>query len=289
MKKNNRILVIVSLCLSTACNFSKSVSKDLMTGLSTTGDGLSANEVYISDGTNQLTDNAFVYGQVVYTNFENVDGFKVENGNIYPEMEVVVVTKAGDTVLQNSNLLGGKAIAALSANLNGNVILAAPIYSGTEYILKYTIRDTRGEGVFYSELELEIEKDPMVKLTENGLTLKEAYIFDRKSQTVVTSGEIFFENEVMIDLQGLNGYTPMNGNPSLGMSVLVTDAKGKLFLDLPDLLKGRFLTDAQIQKGLASTLKIAKGELANPIDWQVKVWDKNGDGEITVNAKVEVK
>lgn len=288
MKKNKRILTIGILSLFTACNFSKSVSKDLMTGLSTEGDGLSAGEVYISDETEKLTDNTFIYGQEIFTNFTNMDGFVVENGNIYPEMQVVLLSKAGDTILQNRNLLGGKALLAATATLNGNVILANPIHSGSEYILKYNIRDTKGDGAFSSELELELTKDPAIKIFEKGLTLKEAYIFDTAKRTVVTSGKIDFENKMLLDIQGLKGYALADENASLGMSVLVTDAKGKILLDFPDLLKNQALTIAQIQQGLGSTLKINKGEVANPINWQIKIWDKTGNSELLVKAKIEV-
>ncbi len=289
MKNRNQILTLAILGLITACNFSTSVSKDLMTGLSTKGDGLSADEVYISNGDDRITDNTFVYGNQVFTNFENMDGFVIENGKIYPEMQVVVVSKAGDTVLQNANLLGGKAIEGVSANLNGNVTLAAPIYSGDTYLVKYTVTDTKGDGVFTSELELELERDSKIKLNESGLSIKEAYLFNQENRTVITNGQIGFENNVLLDLQGLSGYELLNGSASLGMFVKVIDAKGKVILDLPDLLENRELTETQIQKGLGSTVIIQKGMLANPITWEVKVWDKNSGATLTVKTEVQVK
>ena len=289
MKNRNQILTLAILGLMTACNFSKSVSKDLMTGLSTEGNGLSADEVYISNGNQTVTDNTFVYGDQIFINFENVDGFVIENGNIYPEMQVVVVSKAGDTVLQNTNLLGGKAIEGISANLKGNVTLAAPIYSGDTYTVNYTITDTKGVGTFSSELELKLERDAKIKLNQSGLSLKEAYIFNQDNRTVITNGQIGFDNNILLDLQGLSGYKMLNERASLGMLVKVTDAKGKIILDLPDLLENRELTEAQIQTGLGSTIIINKGLLANPITWEVKVWDKYSGTTLTVKTEVQVK
>lgn len=289
MKNRNQILTLAILGLMTACNFSKSVSKDLMTGLSTEGNGLSADEVYISNGNQTVTDNTFVYGDQIFINFENVDGFVIENGNIYPEMQVVVVSKAGDTVLQNTNLLGGKAIEGISANLKGNVTLAAPIYSGDTYTVNYTITDTKGVGTFSSELELKLERDAKIKLNQSGLSLKEAYIFNQDNRTVITNGQIGFDNNILLDLQGLSGYKMLNERASLGMLVKVTDAKGKIILDLPDLLENRELTEAQIQTGLGSTIIINRGLLANPITWEVKVWDKYSGTTLTVKTEVQVK
>ena len=289
MKNRNQILTLAILGLMTACNFSKSVSKDLMTGLSTEGNGLSADEVYISNGNQTVTDNTFVYGDQIFINFENVDGFVIENGNIYPEMQVVVVSKAGDTVLQNTNLLGGKAIEGISANLKGNVTLAAPIYSGDTYTVNYTITDTKGVGTFSSELELKLERDAKIKLNPSGLSLKEAYIFNQDNRTVITNGQIGFDKNILLDLQGLGGYKMLSERASLGMLVKVTDAKGKIILDLPDLLENRELTETQIQTGLGSTIIINRGLLANPITWEVKVWDKYSGTTLTVKTEVQVK
>lgn len=280
MKKTSLILTILIATLFIACNFSSSLNKDFMTGLTTRGSGLSVEQVTISIEEDKVTDNTFLYGQEIFTNFEEMNGFTIENDTYYPEMEVVVMSKAGDTVLWNKNLLGGKGLDAKLKTLKGNVILATPIQSGMEYIVKYTITDTRGEGVFYSELELKLEKNPLIKQIKKGLSAKENYIFDQDKKTVITHGEISFDNNILFDFQSLSGYKSMNGNVDLGISAKVTDTKGVVILNLPDLLENRTLTESEIQKGLGSTLKIKKGVLANPILWQVKIWDKNSDAEL---------
>ncbi len=268
------------------CNFNQSVSKDLTTGLTTRGDGLSAKEVYIADGDGKVTDNTFLYGQKIYTNFVNMDGFVIENKQFFPEMQVLVLSKAGDTVLWNENMLGGKGLDASLRTLNGHVMLATPIQSGTEYTVVYTVSDTKSEAVFYSELELELKKDPNVRIKEEGLLAKETYIFNQDSRTVVTNGEIPFETNMLFDLQGLEGYEVVEGRTNLGMSAIVTDADGQIILNRPDLLANRTLTDAEVKKGLASTLRIKKGNVANPLKWKVEVWDKTNDDKITVEANV---
>ena len=71
-----RMSVITLLFISLiSCDFGKSVSMDLLTGLSTIGDGLTCDDVYISDGENKLNRNSFKYGEKFYLNFENIKGF----------------------------------------------------------------------------------------------------------------------------------------------------------------------------------------------------------------------
>lgn len=37
---------------------------------------------------------------------------------------------------------------------------------------------------------------------------------------------------------------------------------------------------------IQATLKLNKGRSVNPITWRVRLWDKNGDAEITATAKL---
>lgn len=289
MKTLKSILAITSIILFTACNFNKSVSKSLITGLSTKGNGLSVDEVYMTNGIDKLESNTLLYGQEIYTYFDNIEGFVVEDGKIFPDMQVVVLSKVGDTVLQNKNLLDGKGIKGTKAVLNGNVILAYPIYSDDEYTIKYTIIDTKGSGVFSSEFDLKLEKDPLIKIKEKGLSVKEAYIFNQNSRTIITNGKVDFNNTFLFDLHGLKGYKLANGKPNLGMSVKVTDSKGGVILDMENLLKNSFLTETQIKKGLGSTLKLSKGTLVNPLLWQVHIWDKNSDAELVAESEITVE
>lgn len=289
MKKISLVVVIALIAIFTACDFRKSVSTDLMTGLSTKGDGLSAKEVYVSNGEVKVKDNTFVYGQEIFTNFLNMDGFVVENNQFYPEMEVVVLSKAGDTIMSNRNLLGGKGLDANLKTLNGNLILATPIQSGTEYTVKYIVSDTKSDGVFSSELDFKLDKDPMVKINQKGLRIKEAYIFNQDTRKVITSGEIGLEENLLFDLQGLEGYSLNSARPNLGISVHVTDANDQTILKKEDLLGDRVLTEAEIKQGMGSTLKIRRGNLANPIKWEVRIWDKNSDTEVFAFASLNVK
>ncbi|WP_430907664.1 hypothetical protein [Maribacter sp. 2-571] len=289
MKTTAKITVIFGVGLLTACNFNQSVAKDLMTGLETRGNGLSANTVSITDGDADVADNTFLYGQKIFTNFEGMDGFLVENGKYYPEMGVAVISKQGDTVLKNEHILGGKGLDAALRTLTGNVTLATPIQTGNSYTVLYTITDTKGDGVFTSEFELDLKKDPVIKREEKGLTVKEAYIFDQDSKKVRVNGTIGFDNNVLLDVQGLEGYRMVDGKPNLGMSLNVTDEKGRTILNMNDLFENRPLKEADIKRGLGATLKVNKGATTEDVVWTVKIWDKNSDATVRLTAKVSIE
>ena len=82
-----------------SCQFAKSVNKDLITGMSTRGDGLSCNKVYLSDGENVIKRNTFLYGETYFVNFDGMEGFEGEGTGAFPNMQLVIVSEGGDTVM----------------------------------------------------------------------------------------------------------------------------------------------------------------------------------------------
>ena len=70
-----RDLVLISLLLTFySCNFAQSVEKDLQTGLTTRGKGLSCDKVYLSVGEEIIKRNAFIYGETFNVNSDGKKG-----------------------------------------------------------------------------------------------------------------------------------------------------------------------------------------------------------------------
>ena len=75
-----------------SCEFSKSVNINLISGLSTAGDGLSCSNVYLSIGENEIKRTTFTYGEIFYLNFNNIEGFKREEENVFPGMKLLIIS-----------------------------------------------------------------------------------------------------------------------------------------------------------------------------------------------------
>ena len=124
-----RMSVIILLLLTMiSCEFNKSVNKDLITGLTTKGDGLSCDNVYLSDGKNKINRNSFIYGEKFYLNFDNIEGFKKEGINVFPGLKLLILGTEGDTIMFNndlySNINNGVDISPLL--LQANITVAKP-------------------------------------------------------------------------------------------------------------------------------------------------------------------
>lgn len=110
--------------------------------------GLRIDTVFVSTEYEQPTANTFVYGQTFYTNFKGLNGFTLKDGDLYPDMEVYVLSKDGDTVLYENNLLGGLGQPRDLPALNGSLILANPIWSGESYTAFYRYMMPKGLAPF---------------------------------------------------------------------------------------------------------------------------------------------
>ena len=289
MKNNIYIYLALTSLLATACNFNVSVSKDFMTGITTKGNGIAADEVYLSDGTNGLKKRTFKYGEKIYTNFTNLSGFTIEDGVYYPIMNVLVISKKGDTLMNYADLYDGKAIDASDNTLNGHVILANPIKSNQEYTIQYEILDAGGDGSFSSEMDFEVLPDESIKIKKNGLDFDEVYIMNSDDGTVIADNTIEADQNVYLNFQGLTGYTTTKNTAEVGLKVTVTDDDGNIIIAEADIFKGQQVRIQDLEQGIASTIVMSPGRVNNPLTWEVEIWDKNSDAKLRAQTQITVK
>ena len=288
--KNFKILgALTAMVFATACNFNASYNKDFATGITTSGNGISAERVYLTDGENGLKTRNFRYGQKIYTNFENLEGFEIENGQYYPDMNVYVMSKKGDTILNFPDLYEGSPIDASINTLNGQVILADPIRSGEEYTINYQILDSKGSGSFSSKMDFKVKADESIKVTKSGLDFNEVYIINGETLEVITNNTMGPNKNVYFNFQGLSGYEVIGDEADLGLKVKVTDANGNIIVNEADVFDGQRVRVTDLKNGFASTLVMSTGRINNPLKWQVEVWDKNSDAKLNAVTEISVK
>ncbi|WP_350287125.1 hypothetical protein [uncultured Croceitalea sp.] len=288
MKNTKHILFVVAALGVLSCNLNDSSKIDYENAIETKSNGLSIDEVFISLEDQQPGENTFIYGQTFYTNFKGLNGFVFENGDFFPELDVYVVSKAGDTVMQSDRLFGGYGQPKDVPALNGSLILANPILSGEKYTAHYRLSDVKGGGEFFSKMEFELIKDPNISVVENGLTAKEVYLFDRMANRVISDGMVIAGRSLSLDFQFLADYQMPNGTIDLGMETSVVDSDGNIIVRNPDALKNTSYKKLEPGQAVQSTLTLSEGRFNNPLKWIVRIWDKNGSGEIEAAAEITV-
>lgn len=284
-----RDLVVASLLLTLySCNFAQSVEKDLLTGLTSRGNGLSCDQVYLSDGEDKIERNAFIYGETFYVNFDGMDGFEKEGEGVFPDMQLLVVGEQGDTALYRNDLYADyeDGIEYDPLQLYAEVTVADPMHSGGDYTLYVNIGDKRGDGTFKASLDFSVSRDDKIKVEGDQLSSKEIYLFSQDRGCTITDGSASFNETIYLLFEGLEGFSVQEGQIQMGLSMLVKDAEGNIILDESDLFgEGTFSYD-EVHTQVAPNLILTGTQIANPVSCVIRIWDKQGSAWISASTEL---
>ena len=285
------LLFLVAL---SGCQFSKSVKKDLISGLLTKGDSLSCDNVYLSVNNEKTERSTFVYGEEFLVNFSYPEGFKNDNGNVFPGMQLVVISKTGDTMLHSNDLYSDYAngMKQSPSLLSADIIVASPMKSMGEYTLHVNIWDKKGNGTFSAKLDFKVKSNEQIVAEANNVSYNEIYLFSKERDRVIPDNKIKFNENTYVIFEGLSGFKVENGMVYPGISLKGTDKEGSVILDFNDLfadysVSGLAATDFNSQ--VASHFILKGSEFKNPLHCELIIWDKKSDARIkaTVNLIVE--
>jgi hypothetical protein len=278
------------LIVINSCNFSQSVEKDLVTGLITRGNGLSCEEVYLSDGETIIKRNSFIYGETYYVNFAGMSGFERVGEGAFPEMQLVVVSDKGDTALYINDSYEGytDGIKDSPLVLHAQVTVADTIHSDGDYTLHVNIRDRKGEGTFRAEMEFDVLPNGKIILTGEQVTAREIYLFSQQKAHTITDGKAAFNENIYLLFEGLEGFAVESGQVHLGLSLLVKDADGNVILDEADLIGDVGMSYENVHEQLAPNFIFSGSEIANPVSCVVHIWDKRSSAWISATTEITV-
>jgi hypothetical protein len=289
--KRKDFLVLSLFIFVHPANLAQSVFKDLESGLTSMGKGLSCNQVYLSDGQQVTKRNVFIYGETYYVNYDGMHGFVREAGNAFPDMQILIVGEHGDTVLYINDLYAGytDGIGNDPLDLYAEITVAEPMHSGGDYTLHVDISDKRGDGSFRTSLDFSVLRDQRIEVESEQLTGREIYLFSQQTGQTITDGRTGFNETIYLLFEGLEGFVVQDGQVQLGMSMLVRDAEGNTILDQADLFGDAYQSHEDVHQQVASSLVLTGNQIANPVQFRVRIWDKNGPGWIRVVTELIVE
>jgi hypothetical protein len=275
------------LLVLNSCNFSKSVKKDLMSGLSSTGNNISCEDVYLTVNDERTTRNSFIYGETFFLNFSDVKGFAKENGNVFPGMNLVVVNPAGDTLMQTSDLMSkytdGMNYSPLL--LTADLTLATPIKSKAEYTAFVNIWDKKGEGTYRSKFDFKVRENDKMTIESSKVTYDEIYLFSQENDKVITDNKIKLNDNIYIIIEGLKGFNEANGMVFPGLTIKVTDSAKNAVLDSDDLFleySESGIAAIDLADRVSAHFSVQGTQSNNQLHCELTVWDKKSDAKIKV-------
>jgi hypothetical protein len=288
------LTLLMTVVILTGCQFSKSVKKDLISGLLTTGDGLSCDNVYLTVDSVRRELPAFTFGEKISLNFNNIEGFKKENGAVFPGMKIYVISTAGDTVLNTDDLYseykGGVTLSPLL--LLADLTVASPIRSNNEYSLHVNIWDKKSTGKFNAKLNFKVTPNRFLNIESNIVKYDEIYLFSKERGKVIPGNNIRSGENTYIIFEGLSGFKAENGNVNPGLSLKATDSEGKIVLSFDDLFaeySADGLTLDDFNNRVSSHFNLNGIELKNPLHCELVIWDKKSPARLKASADLVVK
>jgi len=293
MKFKIAYVLMISLAFI-SCDFRKSVNKDLITGLITKGNGLSCEEVYLSIDEEKTDRTIFIYGEIFYLNFSNMEGFSKVDKNIYPGMVMWVTDEAGDTIFQTedmySNYLNGMNTSPLV--LRANLTVGTPMHSNHKYIVSVKIWDKKDEGTFTAELPFTIIENEKINIEKNNISYDEIYLYSVDRNKAITDGMMSFNETAYLIFEGLSGFTEENGNVFPGLKFLATDSSKNIIMDYADLFESYAETgigSEDFKTQFYVTIKFTEGVINNPIHCETLLSDKKSNSNLKVTTNLNVQ
>lgn len=287
----NLTVITLSMFALFSCEFKKSVNKDLITGLTTQGDGLSCENVYLSNGEQKLSRNSFTYGEKFYLNFENIDGFQKPEDHVFPGMQLFIISQAGDTVLKENDLYAsyadGMNISPLV--LQTNVTAGNPIHSNNNYALYINIWDKKGEGTYKAKMDFDVIANAQINIESNNISYDEIYLFSQESKTVISDDNAKLNENIYMIFEGLEGFKEEDGKVFPGLSIKATDANGGTILEERDLIGESGMEFSELKSQIAPNFIFTGADIKNPVSCEIIIWDKKGENRIKASVKLNLK
>ena len=285
------IVIFFSMFTLYSCEFSKAVSKDFITGITTSGDGLSCDNVYLSDGKDKINRSSFIYGEKVFMNFENIEGFKKEGTSVFPGLRLTIVGNEGDTLMHNEDLYDssteGFDISPLL--LQTHITVANPIASNHEYKLYVHIWDKKGDGTYKATMDFEVVPDDLIKTESNNVSFDEIYLFAQERNATITNGQAKFNENLYLIFDGLDGFIVEDGKAYLGLSLTCKDAEGKMIMNEVDLIGDSVLEITDVKKQMAPSFIFTNSDIKNPVNCVVTIWDKKSKSSIRASIDLNIE
>ncbi len=287
-------IVLFTAVLFAGCKFSRSAEKDLISGITTTGKDLSCDDVYISVDNEKTKRNTFIYGETFIIYFNDINGFAVENGNVFPRMEIIIMEKEGDTLMMADDLYEGytEGINYSPLQLSADLTVATPMRSLGKYTMIINISDKKGDGSFTTSFNFDVIGNENIRVKTTNTSFNEIYLFSQGKNIVITDNKIDFEDNIYIIIEGLNGFKEENGYVFPGLELKGVDSLNNLILDYDDLFTeydetGVAITD--FSSRASAHFKITGTFFNNPLHCELKVWDKKSNAALIVTTEMIMK
>lgn len=268
------LLLVAYSCFS--CKNATSERPNYITDIEIDNNGLSCDGITMENHTGSINKSEFSYGEKITLFYKNMTGFALQDSLAYPNMDIFITDKKGDTIVSQTDLFKNikEGFTEEDLNLRNNLMLGSPMKTGNSYQMHINIIDTKGDGYFNLKKDFSIVKNPLFKATADGLTYDVLYLYSQKRDIAIVDDKISPEESMLIVLQNLDGYEiDENGKVDLSASISLIEADGRIINENNDLFKEP-VNAKELKDQLYASLVITNGKVYNPVTCTFKVKDR---------------
>lgn len=290
MKRQHTILLLLCI-LFCSCEKDKAQT-NYLTDISIEKNNLNCDGIIMKNYTGVINKAEFLYGEEITLYYENMRGFALQDSLAYPEMDIIVLNKKGDTVFSQKDLLKDTTEGYTEENLNltSNLTFALPMLPRKSYEMNINIRDKYNDETLYKlKKDFKIIENPLLDTKVDGLTYDILYLFSETRKITLLDSAINPNEKVYILLENLEGYeVDENGKVDLFGSIVLTQADGTL-INANDNLFPEPVSATDLKEQVYASFSIYPGEISNPVTCNFEIIDNKTKRSFKTSFEVMVQ
>lgn len=274
MKPKYTYLLLFSF-LFISCGKDTSQKNDYLTDVVIENEQLSCDGIIMKNYTGTINKSEFTYGEKVTLFYDNMTGFALQDSLAYPDMDIFVLNKKGDTMLSQKNLLknSSEGFTEKKLNLTSTLTFALPMLPRNSYIMNIQVRDKHSDGYFYLKKNFKLVENPLIKTETNGFTYDILYLYSQTRNIAIIDNKIAPDESIYILIENLDGYeVDKNGKVDLNGAISLIAADGTV-INKKDNLFPEPVSAKDLKDQLYASLSITKGYVKNPVTCVFQVMD----------------
>ena len=252
---------------------------------------------YVYQEINGFTEsrNTYSNGERIHFFFNNPQGFKIENGHVFPGVGLYLIKNDQDTVFKQpdllANLVRGTDISPLILTSNFTPVFDSK--SGDTYKVWITIWDKKGDATFDLEMPFTMVENNYLDISSQNIDYSRIYLWNQSEKTIISQQQVHIEDSLILIIEGLDGLNVIDGLVHPSLSLYVEDDKGNRIISDDNIFKN--YTEQGISYGYISQRQLPvfltfdpnSGDIHNPYKLNVLIKDTKSNHKLEIKSEIE--
>jgi hypothetical protein len=266
------LLILFPLCFS--CE--NGTSQNYITDVKVDSHKLSCDGITMENHTGKINKSEFSYGEKITFFYKNMTGFTLQDSLAYPDMNIFVTNKKGDTVMSQKNLFKDikEGHTEKDLNLQSKLTFARPMLPYNSYVMHINVSDKNSDAYYNIKRNFSMIENPLIKTKSGDFTYDILYLYSQTRNIAIVDDKISPNENVYILLENLEGYeVDADGKVDLSATISLTDADGTVINKVDELFPEP-VSAKDLKDQLYASLSVTEGKVSYPVTCVFKITDR---------------